>query len=105
MVVLKEIIFTCLHEHIPKKTLEAQTVMAKKITFNNKNSVFYTALKANVDQYFSEWISHKESEAEMNDPVIGVPIKTEVVFQPIAKWILSISVLRSINMQAHVNAN
>src|SRR6478735_4930164 len=28
--------------------------MAKKITFNNKNSVFYTALKANVDQYFSE---------------------------------------------------
>src|SRR6187399_2845173 len=28
--------------------------MAKKITFNNKNSVFYTALKANVEQYFTE---------------------------------------------------
>ena len=28
--------------------------MAKKITFNNKNSVFYTALKANVDKYFTE---------------------------------------------------
>ncbi|MBS1563953.1 MAG: acyl-CoA desaturase, partial [Bacteroidetes bacterium] len=25
-----------------------------KVSFNNKNKVFYTALKANVDQYFKE---------------------------------------------------
>ena len=41
----------------------------------------------------------------MHDPIIMIPGHIKSIFKPVSKWIFSISVLRSVNMEAQINAD
>ena len=41
----------------------------------------------------------------MHNPIIMISVRVENILKPIAKWVFSIGILGSIDMQAEINAN